>query len=63
MHSSGAARGKYQRFKVAIPVNIGLIVPNREETLWVQFWEVATDISKEGFGLELSYPASRFPLP
>ena len=58
MRYNGVERRKYRRFKVAIPVNIGLIDLSREKSLLARFRGVTADISMEGLGLELSYPAS-----
>jgi hypothetical protein len=58
MHYNGVERRKYQRFKVAIPVNIGMIALNRERSFSGKFKGVTTDISIEGLGIEVSYPAS-----
>ena len=62
MRYSGVERRKHQRFKVAIPVYIGLINLKRGNTIGAQFRGVSTDVSTEGLGLELKYPeAGMFP--
>ena len=62
MHYSGVERRKHERFKAAIPVNIGLINLKTENNIEAQFRGVTTDISMEGLGLELEYPeAGMFP--
>jgi hypothetical protein len=58
MHYNGIERRKYQRYKVAIPVNIGLIDIRRGKNLHVQFKEVTTDISMEGLGLRCNSQVS-----
>ena len=59
---SGHERRKHERFKAAIPVNVGLINLKREKTIEAHFWGVTTDISIEGLRLELKYPeAGMFP--
>jgi hypothetical protein len=62
MHYSGVERRKHERFKAAIPVNIGLINLKREINMEAQFRGLTTDISMEGLGLELKFPkAGKFP--
>ena len=62
MHYSGVERRKHERFKAAIPVNIGLINLKREINMEAQFRGLTTDISMEGLGLELKFPkAVKFP--
>ena len=51
---NGSERRKYQRFRVAVPVNIGLVDLKKKKTLQVQFKGVTTDISLEGLGLLLN---------
>jgi hypothetical protein len=58
MHYTGVERRKYQRFKAAIPVHIGLIDLKAANTTHAQFKGMTTDISMEGLGLELNYPVS-----
>lgn len=58
MHYIGTERRKYQRYKVSIPVNVGLIDIGRGKTLHVLFKGVTTDISMEGLGLKFNSPAS-----
>jgi hypothetical protein len=58
MNYSGVERRKYQRFKAAVPVNIGLIDSKRGKTCQARFKGITTDVSMEGLGLELRYPAS-----
>ena len=58
MNHTGIERRKHQRFKAAIPINIGLIDLKGGKTTQAQFKGVTMDISMEGFGLQLSYPAS-----
>ena len=57
-HFTGIERRKYQRFKVAVPINIGLIDLTAGKTTCAQFRGMTTDISMEGLCLELNYPAS-----
>jgi hypothetical protein len=57
MTYTGIERRKYQRFKAAIPVTIGLVDLRSGETAQAQFKGLTTDISMEGLGLELHYPA------
>ena len=62
MRYNGVERRKHERFKAAIPVNIGLINLKRENNIEAQFRGVTTDISMEGLGLELKCPeAGMFP--
>jgi len=56
MHFTGVERRKYQRFKVAVPINIGLIDLTAGKTTCAQFKGMTTDISMEGLGLQLHYP-------
>ena len=58
MNHTGIERRKHQRFKAAIPINIGLIDLKGGKTTQAQFKGVTTDISMEGLGLQLNYPAS-----
>jgi hypothetical protein len=58
MHCTGVEREKYERCKAAIPVHIGLIDLKAANTTHAQFKGITTDISMEGLGLELNYPAS-----
>jgi len=58
MNCTGVERRKYQRFKAAIPLHIGLIDLKAANTTHAQFKGITTDISMEGLGLELNYPAS-----
>jgi len=58
MNCTGVERRKYQRFKAAIPVHIGLIDLKAANTIHAQFKGMTTDISMEGLGLELNYPVS-----
>ena len=60
MYPNGIERRKHQRFKVAIPVNIGLIDLKRGETIHDQFKGSIRDVSMEGLGLELNYQGSGF---
>jgi hypothetical protein len=53
MQYNGTERRKYQRFRVAVPVDIGLVDLKKKKTLQVQFKGVTTDISLEGLGLLL----------
>ena len=57
-HYNGIERRKYQRYKVSIPVNIGLINVGRQKTLHLQFKGVTTDISIEGLGLKFNSQVS-----
>jgi len=54
IHYDGPERRKCRRFKVSIPVNIGLIDLKKRKTLQVQFKGVTTDICLEGLGLQLN---------
>ena len=56
MHFTGVERRKYQRFKAAVPINIGLIDLTAGKTTCAQFKGMTTDISMEGLGLQLNYP-------
>jgi len=58
MHSTEIERRKYPRFDAEVPVDIGLIDQKAGKPLKAQFKGVARDISMEGLGLELDYPAS-----
>jgi len=59
---SGVERRKHERFRVAIPVSIGLINLKEEEAIETQFKGMTMDISMEGLSLELKYPeAEMFP--
>jgi len=57
MTYTGIERRKFERFKAAIPLTIGLIDLRGGKTVQVQFKGLTTDISMEGLGLELHYPA------
>lgn len=58
----GIERRKHQRFRVGIPVSIGLINLKEEEAIETQFTGMTMDISMEGVSLELKYPeAGNFP--
>ena len=59
VHYKGPERRKYQRFRVAVPVDIGLVDLKKKKTLQVQFKGVTTDISLEGLGLQLQSQISR----
>jgi hypothetical protein len=62
MHYSGVERRKHERFKVAIPISIGLINLKKEEAIETHFTGVTMDISMEGLGLELKYlKVGKFP--
>jgi hypothetical protein len=56
MTYTGIERRKFERFKAAIPVTIGLIDLRGGKTAQAQFKGLTTDISMEGLGLELHYP-------
>ena len=58
MHSTEIERRKYPGFNAEIPVDIGLIDLRGGKTIQAQFKGVTTDISMEGLGLEMDYPAS-----
>ena len=58
MHSTEIERRKYPRFNAQIPIDIGLIDLRGGKTTQAPFKGVTTDISMEGLGLELDYPAS-----
>ena len=58
MHYKGIERRKYQRYKVAIPVNIGLIDIKKGKNFHVQFKGVTVDISMEGLGLRCNSQVS-----
>ncbi len=51
-------RRKHPRFNVEIPVDIGLIEFKSKERAQAQFKGITKDISMEGMGVELDYPAS-----
>ena len=57
MTYTGIERRKFERFKAAIPVTIGLIDLKGGKTARAHFKGLTTDISMEGLGLELHYPA------
>ena len=57
MTNTGIERRKFERFKAAIPVTVGLIDLRGGKTGQAQFKGLTTDISMEGLGLELHYPA------
>lgn len=58
MTYTGIERRKFERFKAAIPVTVGLIDLRGGKTAPAQFNGLTTDISMEGLGLELHYPPS-----
>lgn len=58
MKYEGVERRKHERFKAAIPVSIRLIDPKTGKPKRAEFKGVTTDISVEGVGLEMTYPAS-----
>ena len=58
MHSTEIERRKHPRFNAEIPIDIGLIDLRGGKTTQAPFKGVTTDISMEGLGLELDYPAS-----
>ncbi len=58
MHSTEIERRKHPRFNAQIPIDIGLIDIGGGKTIQAQFKGITTDISMEGLGLELNYPAS-----
>lgn len=51
-------RRKYPRFNAEIPVDIGLIDLKSGKRAQAQFKGITKDISMEGMGVELGYPAS-----
>jgi hypothetical protein len=51
-------RRKYPRFNVHVPIDIGLINLKSGKKAKTQFKGVTRDISMDGLGLEMSYPAS-----
>lgn len=51
-------RRKYPRFNAEIPVDIGLIDLKSGKRAQAQFKGITKDISMEGMGVELDYPAS-----
>lgn len=57
MTYTGIERRKYERFKAAIPVTVGLVDLRGGKTTQAQFKGLTTDISMEGLGLQLHYPA------
>jgi hypothetical protein len=58
VHSTEIERRKHPRFNAEIPIDIGLIDLGGGKTTQAPFKGVTTDISMEGLGLELDYPAS-----
>lgn len=58
MHPTGIERRKYPRFNAEIPIEFSLIDLRGGKTTQSQFKGVSSDISLEGLGLELDYPAS-----
>jgi hypothetical protein len=58
VHSTEIERRKHPRFNAQIPIDIGLIDLGGIKKNQGQFKGVTTDISMEGLGLELDYPAS-----
>ena len=56
MHST--ERRKHPRFNAHIPVEISLINLKGRKSAQAQFKGVTTDISMDGLGLEMNYPAS-----
>jgi hypothetical protein len=58
VHFTEIERRKHPRFNAQIPIDIGLIDLKGGKNTQVQFKGVTTDISMEGLGLELDYPAS-----
>ena len=58
MHYPQFERRKYPRFNAEIPVDIGLIDLKSGKGAEAQFKAITKDISIEGLGLELDYPAS-----
>lgn len=58
MYSTAMERRKHPRFNAQIPIDIGLIDLGGVKNTQAQFRGVTTDISMEGLGLELDYPAS-----
>lgn len=58
MNYAGVERRKYERFKAAIPLTIGLIDLKDGNSTHAQFKGITTDISMQGLGLELHYPVS-----
>lgn len=58
MSSTGIEQRKYQRFKLAIPINVGLFDLRRRKILRGQFKGVTTDISMGGMGLKLNSKGS-----
>jgi len=57
-HYTEIERRKYPRFNAQIPIDIGLIDLRGGKTIQAPFKGVTTDISMEGLGVELDYPAS-----
>jgi hypothetical protein len=57
MTSPYTERRKHPRFNVQIPIDFGLIDLGGKKTAQAQFKGLTTDISMEGLGLELHYPA------
>ena len=58
MHSTEIERRKYPRFNAKIPVDIDLIDLRGGKATQAQLKGLTTDISMEGVGLVLDYPAS-----
>jgi hypothetical protein len=58
VHSTEIERRKHPRFNAQIPIDIGLIDLGGRKTTQAPFKGATTDISMEGLGLELDYPAS-----
>jgi hypothetical protein len=58
MHYTEFERRKYPRFNAEIPVDIGLIDLKSRKSAQAQFKGITKNISIEGLGLELDYPAS-----
>jgi len=58
VYSTEIERRKHPRFNAEIPIDIGLIDLGGRRTTQAPFKAVTTDISMEGLGLELDYPAS-----
>jgi hypothetical protein len=58
MHFAEIDRRRYPRFNAEIPIDIDLIDLRGEKTTQAQLKGVTMDISMEGLGLKLGYPAS-----
>ncbi|MFX0202596.1 MAG: PilZ domain-containing protein [Candidatus Hodarchaeota archaeon] len=58
MQYTESERRKYPRFNAEIPVDIGLIDLKSGKRAQAQFKGITKDISMEGMGVELDYPAS-----